>query len=243
MDQFLYLAKTALRDSRKNRGKLFMFMSSIILGIMALVAINSFNHNLVKDIDAQTKTILGADIKAEGKQPITPLLSQVLDSVPGERASEMEFFSMAYLPKVDETQFVKVKAISGDFPFYGKILTEPVDAASVYQSTESALVDNALMLEYNIEVGDSIKLGNRLFPIAGRVMNSIGSVSLGASFAPTIFVDQKFVEGTNLVQPGSIVEYKYYLKTPPDFDREEWDNNRARMKPFHEEECSLFDMA
>ena len=34
-----FLFRTAIRDSRKNRGKLAMFMSSIVLGIAALVAI------------------------------------------------------------------------------------------------------------------------------------------------------------------------------------------------------------
>ena len=120
--RFSYLLKTAYRDSRKNRGKLFMFMSSIILGIMALVAINSFNHNLVRDIDTQTKSILGADIRAEGKIPLPPQLQIVLDSVPGERASEQEFFSMAYVPKKDETQFVKIKGVEGNFPFYGELV-------------------------------------------------------------------------------------------------------------------------
>ena len=42
-----YLLKTAYADSRKNWGKLAMFMSSIVLGMTALVAINSFNYNLV----------------------------------------------------------------------------------------------------------------------------------------------------------------------------------------------------
>ncbi len=40
----------AWRDSRKNRSRLFLFISSIILGIAALVAMNSFNVNLKKDI-------------------------------------------------------------------------------------------------------------------------------------------------------------------------------------------------
>ena len=33
---------------------------------------------------------------------------------------------------------------------------------------------------------------------------------------------------------GSIVEYRYYFKTPEGFDREGWDNNRERMRPFRE---------
>ena len=234
MERFSYLLKTAYRDSRKNRGKLFMFMSSIILGIMALVAINSFNHNLVRDIDTQTKSILGADIRAEGKQPLPPQLQIVLDSVPGERASEVEFFSMAYLPKNDETQFVKIKGVEGNFPFYGNIVTQPADAADRYQSEGSALVDDALMFEHELEVGDEIKLGEHTFEIGGRLMSSVGTVSLGASFAPTIYIDQSSVAKTGLTKAGAIIEYKYYIKTPEGFDREAWDNDRERMRPFRD---------
>ena len=239
MGQITFLAKTAYRDSRKNRAKLFMFMSSIILGIMALVAINSFNHNLVRDIDNQTKSILGADIKTEGKQPLPPNLQFMLDSVPGERASEMEFFSMAYVPKSDETQFVRIKAIEGEFPFYGKLVTQPEEASNTYQASGSALVDDALMFEYDLKVGDMIKLGEKEFPIAGRLMNSVGTVSLGSSFAPTIYIDQEYVTATGLAQAGSIIEYKYYIKTPEGFDREEWDNSKSRMAPFHDADFNV----
>jgi len=48
------ITKTAIRDSRKDRSKLLLFMSSIILGVAALVAINSFNDNLLRDIDNQS---------------------------------------------------------------------------------------------------------------------------------------------------------------------------------------------
>lgn len=243
MGQFLFLAKTALRDSRKNRGKLFMFMSSIILGIMALVAINSFNYNLVKDIDNQTKSVLGADIMVEGKKPLPEQLKVVLDSVPGERASQMEFFSMALIDSKEsaeeETQFARVQAVEGNFPFYGNLVTIPIDAKDRYQSEGGALVDDGLMLEHGLSVGDSIQLGRQRFPITGRLMNSFGSVSMGASFAPSIYIDQSRVQETELVQTGSMVEYKYFIKTPEGFDREEWDNSRARMKPFHAEDFNV----
>jgi len=38
----------AWRDARRNFSRLFLFISSIIIGIAALVAINSFNENLKK---------------------------------------------------------------------------------------------------------------------------------------------------------------------------------------------------
>jgi putative ABC transport system permease protein len=43
---FKWLLLMAWRDSRRNRSRLFLFISSIILGIAALVAIYSFEYNL-----------------------------------------------------------------------------------------------------------------------------------------------------------------------------------------------------
>ena len=46
-----WLWQMAWRDSRKSRQRLLLFISSIVLGIAALVAINSFSYNLEKSIE------------------------------------------------------------------------------------------------------------------------------------------------------------------------------------------------
>src|SRR5690606_41727904 len=45
---FRWIARMAWRDSRKSRSRLFLFISSIIIGIAALVAIFSLGDNLAK---------------------------------------------------------------------------------------------------------------------------------------------------------------------------------------------------
>ncbi|MGZ3929722.1 MAG: hypothetical protein ACXVJG_22380, partial [Mucilaginibacter sp.] len=57
-----WLFEMAWRDSRRNRSRLFLFVSSIIFGIAALVAIYSFGFNLKKDVDSQAATLIGADL-------------------------------------------------------------------------------------------------------------------------------------------------------------------------------------
>src|ERR1700760_4761945 len=57
-----WLFDMAWRDSRKNRSRLLLFISSIIFGIAALVAIYSFGFNLKKDVDTQAATLIGADL-------------------------------------------------------------------------------------------------------------------------------------------------------------------------------------
>ena len=239
MGNFGYTLKTAYRDSRRNRPKLLMFVSSIILGITALVAINSFNYNLVKDIDEQSKTLLGADFVINGNKPLDPTLQNIADSIPGEKATELELFSMSFIPKTEETQFVRIKAIDGAFPFYGEINSQPKLASQEYQRSPSALVDDGLMLEHDLDIGDSIKLGEFKFVIAARLMNTFGNVSLGSSFAPSIYIGQEYLEETELIQPGSMVDYSYYYKVPAGFDMEEWEDNPERRKKFRDESFRL----
>ncbi|MDF1699184.1 MAG: FtsX-like permease family protein [Saprospiraceae bacterium] len=223
------IQKTAIRDSRKDRSKLFLFMSSIILGVAALVAINSFNDNLVRDINNQSKSLLGADMSVGGNKQLSENLVASLDSLDGERSSEIELFSMSFLPKIEESQFVRIKGLDGSFPYYGTLLTEPASAAKTYKNSQSALVDDGMMLQYNLEVGDSIKLGEVTFSIAGRLMSAFGSVDAGGSFAPSVYIGLSSIAATNLIQPGSLVNYKEYVKVNEGVDLDEWKKGRRKM--------------
>ena len=63
---FPWLLKMAWRDSRRNKSRLLLFVSSIILGIAALVAIYSLGDNMRKEIDNQAAALLGADLEISG---------------------------------------------------------------------------------------------------------------------------------------------------------------------------------
>ena len=135
MSNLAFLFRTAYRDSRKNRSKLALFMSSIVLGVAALVAINSFNYNLRKEIDKEAATLLGADLAASANRPVEAAVLNILDSLPAEKAREMELLSMSYIPKRDETQFIRLKALEGNFPFYGNTVPTPAMINPIFRST------------------------------------------------------------------------------------------------------------
>ena len=232
-----FLTKIAWLDSRKNRGRLFMFMSSIVLGIAALVAINSFNDNLTDDIDRQAASLLGADIAVSGNRPASEIILSSLDSLEAKRASEMDMLSMAYIPSVDESQFVRIKAIEGPFPFYGKLDTEPQGVMNSIQENKKALVDAGLMLQHGLEIGDSIKLGYELFTISGKLLSVFGSNSMASGFAPAIYISKQYIPETRLVQPGSLVNYAYYAKLPADFDADQW--KRERRETYRRENMRI----
>ena len=228
MSNFGFLARTALKDSRKNRGKLFMFMSSIILGIAALVAINSFNYNLVEDIDEQALSLMGADLVVNSNRKIPDNILDTLSTLPGERASEIELFSMAYLPRIDQTQFMRIKAIEGNFPFYGKLKTEPANAHDIIKNGRYALVDEGMMLQYNLVVGDEIRIGNAFFEIGARLKNTFGSSGITSAFAPAVYISKEHIPATDLVQPGSLLDYSFFYKLPKEFPIDQWKADRRK---------------
>ena len=93
-----WLWKMAWRDSRRSRGRLLLFIASIIVGIAALVAINSFGENLKKDIDAQAGELLGADLILETRvlpdEPRNRFLDSLEVPVPTKPASPRWLFSL-----------------------------------------------------------------------------------------------------------------------------------------------------
>ncbi len=232
-----FLLKTAYRDAKTQWPKLLMFMASIILGISALVAINSFNDNLIKDLDRQAASITGADIVISGNRPATGDLLKVMDSIPGERSKLFELFSMSYLEDRNISQFVQIKALQGDFPYYGKILSEPQTAEQSFRNNQSVIIDQSFMVQQKIEIGDSIKLGDATFEIAGALTNNFGGVGLASGFAPTVFMSFDYLDKTKLVQPGSLIDYSYYFKTPADFDANEW--RKIRREKFSNESLRI----
>src|SRR5690606_36451783 len=141
--------KMAFRDFRKNISKLLLFISSIVIGIAALVAISSFGDNLRRDIDRQAKELLGADLSLENNQPLG---DQPLDSIALDVAEEVKFASMVFFRSSGESRVTQVRALQGDFPFYGVLETLPVEAESSFRkSGKKALVEKSLMASFDAE--------------------------------------------------------------------------------------------
>ena len=209
---FPWLMQMAWRDSRKNKSRLFLFISSIILGIAVLVAIYSLGDNLKENIDLQAAEILGADLEISSGRPFSPEMKKLVDSLGDRRSEEQSFASMIYFKKSGSSRLVQIRALQGEFPYYGKLETVPIEAGKNFRLKQEALVDQSLMMQFNAQVGDSIKVGEVVFVIAGKLLKAPGQTGLTASVAPSVFIPMQFLKQTGLSQKGSRINYRSYLK-------------------------------
>ena len=210
----------AWRDGKASGKRLGLFMGSIILGITAVVAIQSFSENLQNNIALQSKALMGADYLIDSRQLPNERVLEIIDSLGGAEGREVNFASMAAFPKSDASKLVRVQGIDGNYPIYGGFETEPPEAATTYQEAGGALVDATAMLQYGLVPGDSIKIGKVTFPILGALKSTPGGTSTSSTLAPPVIVPYGSIEETGLLQTGSRQEYRYYFKAPKDMDLE-----------------------
>lgn len=208
-----WLFKMAWRDAKASRARLLLFMASIILGIAAVVSIQLFSQNLTDNIQRQSKSLMGADFRIDINEVPSERAQEIIDSLQPD-ASEVSFVSMVAFPKNDGTKLVRVRGLQGDFPFYGKLETEPVTASSSYKTSGGALVDATLMLQYNLQAGDSIKIGEITLPIAGALNAIPGNTAVSSSVAPLVIIPYRFIEATKLLQFGSRKRYEFFYNQP-----------------------------
>ncbi|MDN3493616.1 ABC transporter permease [Winogradskyella bathintestinalis] len=227
----------AWRDAKASKVRLLLFMASIILGIAAVVSIQLFSTNLKDNIQLQSKALMGADYIIDSRKVPTERAQAIIDSLKPD-ASEVNFVSMIAFPKNGGTKLVKVRGMEGGFPFYGTIDTQPESAATTYQELGGALVDATLLLQFNIEPGDSIKVGELTLPIAGALKAIPGSTAISTSVVPTVLIPHEFIDATELLQFGSRKEYQYFYKAPDTLDLERFE---AKMNPILEAESADLD--
>jgi putative ABC transport system permease protein len=216
--KIFWLIIMAWRDARKNRLRLLMFISSIILGISALVGIRSFRDSLENQINKDAKTLLGADLVINSVNPVNENTKRFLDSLGGKQAKESSFASMVLFPKTENLRLANIRALQGDFPFYGTIETTPANAFRELQHGRYALIDESLLIQFNAHPGDSIMIGNLSFKITGRLDKIPGQTGIAATVAPVVYISDKYLEQTGLAAKGSRINYKFYYEFDKDID-------------------------
>jgi putative ABC transport system permease protein len=211
------LFRLAWRESRTARRRLLLYMSSISLGVAALVAIDSFAANVQTSIKEQSRTLMGGDINLRARQFFTPAVDTILDSLRAAgipSAKVTSFASMATASPSGNTRLVQVRAVGAGFPFYGEVLTEPAGRWAAIGTERAAYVDPSLLIGLDAEVGDSLQIGYTKFVIAASITNIPGDPGIAATIGPRIFIPERYVGETGLLTLGSRAEYEAVLKLP-----------------------------
>jgi putative ABC transport system permease protein len=210
------LLRLAWRESRTARRRLALYMSSIALGVAALVAIDSFAGNVTRSIREQSRALLGGDLQLSTRAAFPPLVDTLLDSLATQgvrNARITTFASMALAEGSGNTRLVQVRAVTEGYPFYGDIETQPAGRwVDAHDETPVVFVDPSLLVSLDAQVGDTLRLGKQAFEIRAALGNVPGDAGITAVIGPRVFVSARWLETMGLLQFGARAEYDAVLR-------------------------------
>jgi putative ABC transport system permease protein len=210
--------KMAWRDGRHNLSRLFLFSAALITGIAAVVAIASLNYSLQDELNRNAKELLGADLVLNSNKKFDAEIFKTIDTLRQKVARDADMASMVMFMHTKQSRLVKVTAMRGDFPFYGEMATLPTNAYELIKTGRYAMLDESLATQYEVSSEDSIKIGNKVFKVAGVVTKISGGGGLTSTLAPAVYISLSALDSTGLVQFGSRVGYSIYVKTNSEAD-------------------------
>jgi putative ABC transport system permease protein len=219
----------AWRESRTARRRLLLYMSSISLGVAALVAIDSFSANIIQSVKDQSRALMGGDFTFDSSKPFSPAMDSLFDSLSRHGISLARvttFPSMAVVPRTAGTRFAQVRGVTDNYPFYGSIITEPAGRWPQLHQGANAIVDPSLLTSLNAKVGDTLKLGFGTFAIVASIKDVPGAAGIAEMLGPRIFIPAKFIAETQLLVFGSTANRTVVARLPAGIDPDKF------VKPF-----------
>ncbi|HEY5022026.1 MAG TPA: ABC transporter permease, partial [Gemmatimonadaceae bacterium] len=196
-------------------------MSSISLGVAALVAIDSFSTNIVQSVKDQSRAIMGGDMSFNSSKPFPAAMDSLFDSLSHNGLSFARvttFPSMAVVPRTAGTRFAQVRGVTDNYPFYGNIVTEPAGRWPMLQQGAYAIVDPSLLTSLNANVGDTLRLGFGTFTIVATIKDVPAAAGIAEMLGPRIFIPARYVAETQLLVFGSTADRSVLAKLPPNVD-------------------------
>ena len=209
-----FALKLAARESRSSWRRIGLYMTSITLGVAALVAINSFRASLLRSVESESRALLGADLRLSSSRPFTPRVQAIIDSAATqfEVSTVTNMVSMAALPAARKVRLVQLRAVSGAFPYYGEVVTRPAGLWRKLDQARWTVVDPALLTQLGAKIGDTIYVGQARFTIAGTIVRAPGDFTLRTAIGPRVAIGGKYLEETGLLRFGSLSQRQVFMR-------------------------------
>jgi putative ABC transport system permease protein len=215
--QLGFAVRLALRESRHGLRRVGIYMVSIALGVGALVSIHSFRDDVARSVQEEADVLMGANARLRADQPLPESVNAVLDSLRDNGIGVARVTtapSMILAPSSGQVRLLQVRAIDEGYPYYGEVTTSPPGRWGAHLEPGRLLVDPAVLIQLDVEVGDSLVVGRERLEIAGTVDDLPTDIAYQTAIGPRVHLSAETLERSELLAVGSLARYEAFLRMP-----------------------------
>ena len=207
----------ALREMRGGLRGFYVFIACIALGVMAIAGVGSVSGSLEDGLAREGRVILGGDISFSLIQREATEAEKQFVAQRGRMSVAATMRAMSQTPD-GRSALVEIKAVDRIYPLYGALSLEPaMDSSALLAERNGAFgaaAAPALLARLNLKTGDRVSSGAANVEIRAVLKSEPDKLAGGIDFGPRLLMSEDALRATGLLQPGSLVRWRYRLLVP-----------------------------
>jgi len=200
----------ARRDLRSGLQGFWIFLSCLALGTAAIAIIGSLSAAIERGLDEQGQPLLGGDVEFSLIHRQTTAAEFAFIQSKGTLSTVSTLRGMAKAG--GQTTLVEIKAIDQAYPLYGVLELEGGGTLDDALKDQGIAIDPLLLGRLGLKTGDQLSVGTETFSIRAVIAREPDRLSDGMVLGPRVLMTQSALQSTGLVQPGSLITWRYRVK-------------------------------
>ncbi len=209
--------KYALLNLRSGLKGFWIFLTCLTLGVASIAIIGSLGAAVDRGLTEQGQPLMGGDVEFAIIQREATAKELAFMSSKGtvSRVTTMRAMATAN----DQSTLVEIKATDDNYPLYGALTYEQPAGKDIYIQKDGVYgvaVDPLLLGRLGLKIGDPLMIGSARLQIRASIKSEPDRISDGIVFGPRLLMSHQALASTGLVQPGSLITWKYRVKLAGD---------------------------
>ncbi|MGE0022634.1 MAG: ABC transporter permease [Hyphomicrobium sp.] len=210
------LLSIALRELRSGLSGFYIFMACVALGVAVIATVSALSDALRAGFESQGEIILGGDATFSRMHTRATGAERTWMASRGRVSESATLRTMARRLDGEEQALVEIKAVDGGYPLAGAVEVEEGAPFADVIATDGAVADPVLLSQLGLRLGDRMRIGEAEATVMATLKTEPDAVADRLTYGPRVFVTQATLDKTGLVQPGTLVRWRYALKLSPD---------------------------
>ncbi|MEQ1710670.1 MAG: FtsX-like permease family protein [Hyphomicrobium sp.] len=206
------VVRLALRELRGGLGGFYVFIACVALGVMVITAVGALSDALRSGLERQGREIIGGDVTLARMHARAEPKERAWFAGQGRTSETATLRTMARRLDGEDQSLAEVKAVDAAYPLVGALKLEEATTVDAAIRTGSGAAVEAILLErLGLKIGDRMSLGKTEVEIRATLAKEPDQLVDRLTYGPRVLVSLDTLEATGLVQPGTLIRWRYAL--------------------------------
>ncbi len=232
-------ARFARRELRGGLQGFRILLACLALGVAAIAAVGTVRASIEAGLAREGAALLGGDAEVDFTYRFANDDERAwMAEIASEVSEIVDFRSMAVVG--EERGLTQIKAVDDLYPLVGAVVLAPDmpldEALGTSNGRPGAVMEQVLADRLGLSPGDTFALGTKEFTLSAILKREPDSAAGGFALGPRTILRTTSLEGSSLLEPGTLFSTKYRLILPPGTDlatleadaRSRFENNGMR---------------